>query len=98
MVNKTSLFQAKSQYHRYSRMFFLLIKNILEHLKTLVIEEDNIGQHSCIKGVAAMVDTGCTLSPPIVSIYIRAGWVVGGVRENYLKRKSPGDQYVWRCA
>ena len=45
-----------------------------------------------------MVATGCTMYPPIVSICIRAGWVMGGVKDKYLKRKYDGDQYVGRCA
>ena len=45
LVNKTSLFQGKYQYNRYSRMFLLLIKRNLEHLKTLGAEEGDIGTH-----------------------------------------------------
>ena len=84
LVNKTSLFQGKSQYHRYSRMFLLLIKENLEHLKTLGDDEGNLGTHSCRKGVTTMVAAGCTVSSPIVSICIRAGWVMGGVKDKYL--------------
>ena len=66
LVKKTSLFQGKSQYHRYSRMFLLLIKDNLVHLKTLGIEEGGLGTHSCRKRVADMVAAGCTVSPPIL--------------------------------
>ena len=45
-----------------------------------------------------MVAAGCTVLPPIVSICVRAGWVMGGVKDRYLKRESAGDQYVGRCA
>ena len=37
-----------------------------------------------------MVDAGCTVSTPRVSICIRAGWVMGGVNYKYLKRESYG--------
>ena len=37
----------------------------------------------------------CNVSPPIPSICIRAGWVMGRVKYKYLKRESAGDQYVW---
>ena len=96
LVNKTSLFQGKSQYNWYSRMFILLIKENMEQLKTLGVEEGNIGTHSRRKGVTTMFDTGCTVSPPIASICIIAGWVMGRVKGKCLKRKYAGDQYVGR--
>ena len=67
-------------------MFLLLIKENLEHLKTLGVKECDLGMKSCIKGVPNMVSEGCTVSPPIVSICIRSGWVMGGVKYKYLKR------------
>ena len=53
---------------------------------TLNILQENCDELNClhlafakvIKGVAIMVSAGCTVSPPIVSICIRAGWLVGG--------------------
>ena len=45
-----------------------------------------------------MVASGCTVSPPIVAICIRAGWAMGGVKDKYLNRADAGDQYVGRCA
>ena len=98
LVNNISLFQGKSQYHQYSRMFLLLIKDHLEHLKTLGVKEGYIGTHSCRKVVATMVAARYTVYPPIVSICIKAGWVVGGVKDKYLKREYDGDPYVGKCA
>ena len=57
-----------------------------------------LGTHSCRKGVATMVAAGCTVSPPIVSVCVSTGWVMGGVKDNYLKRESAGGQHVGRCA
>ena len=54
--------------------------------------------HSCRKVVETMVASGCAVSPPIVSICIRSGWVLDGVKYKYLKREYAGDQYVVRCA
>ena len=93
-----SLFQGTSQYNRYSKLFLGVISDNKEELQMLGIEEGGLGTHSCRKGVATMVAAGCTVSPPIVSICIRAGWVMGGVKDRYLKRESAGDQYVGRCA
>ena len=58
----------------------------------------DLGTHSCRKGVVTMVAVGCTVSPPIVSICVRACWVIGGVKDKYLQRESAGDQHVGRCA
>ena len=62
------------------------------------VEPGDLGTHSCRKGVGTMVAAGCTVSPPIVSICVRAGWSMGGVKDKYLKRENAGDQYVGRCA
>ena len=61
-------------------------------------EKGDLGSHSCCKGVATMVAARSTVSPPIVSLCIRAGWILGGVKDKYLFRESAGDQYVGRCA
>ena len=62
------------------------------------VEPSDLGTHSTRKGVATSVSAGCTMSPPIVSVCIRAGWVMGGVKDIYLKYKAAGDQFVGRCA
>ena len=38
------------------------------------------------------------MSPPIISICIRAGWFMGVVKDKYLKHEYAGDKYVGRCA
>ena len=45
-----------------------------------------------------MVASGCTVGPPIVSLCLRAGWTLGGVKDKYLFRENAGDMYVGRCA
>ena len=61
-------------------------------------EIGDLGTHSSRKGVATMIAAGCTVSPPIISICIRAGWAMGGVKDKYLLYGCAGDQYVGRCA
>ena len=75
-----------------------MISDNKEQLQLFGVEEGGLGTHSCRKGVAMMVAAGCTVFPPIVSICIQAGWVMGGVKDRYFKRESTGDQYVGRCA
>ena len=98
MMNNASLFQGSSQYDRYSKKF---AKSLLKHEDAVTgmgVKICDLGTHSCRKGVSTMVAAGCTVSPPIVSICVRAGWVIGGVKYKYLKRESAGDQHVGRCA
>ena len=48
------------------------------------------------KGVSTMVASGCAISPPIISLCIRAGWSIDGMKERYLKYESARDKYVGR--
>ena len=75
-----------------------MISDNKSELQQLGVEEGDLGTHSCRKGVSTMVAAGCAVSPPIVSICVRAGWVMGGVKDRYLKRESAGDQSVGRYA
>ena len=92
------LFEGKDQYSHYCKIFSEVLKKNEEDLNLLGVEIGDLGSHSNRKGVATMVAGGCTCSPPIISICLRAGWVMGGVKDRYLKYASAGDQYVGRCA
>ena len=94
LVSHSHLFDGTSQYDRYSKLFLEFIKQHEIDLKAMGIEAGDLGTHSCRKGVATMVGAGFTVSPPIVSLCVRAGWVMWGVKDKYLKHKSAGDQYV----
>ena len=92
------LFEGTSQYSRYSRIFEKACSACQTDLKTLGFEPGDFGTHSCRKGVIIMIASGCTVSPPIAPICIRAGWVIGGPKDKYVFHESAGDQYVGRCA
>ena len=38
------------------------------------------------------------MPPPIITLCIQAGWILGGVKDKYLFREKAGDQYVGCCA
>ena len=67
-------------------------------LRQLGVKPGGLGTHSVRKGVATMVAAGCTVSPPIVSLCLRVGWIMGGVKDKYLFYEAAGDHYVGRCA
>ena len=55
-----------------------LVKQMDTQLKRSGFDAEDLGPHSCCKGVAVMVDAGYTESPPIFALCIRLGWVLGG--------------------
>ena len=93
-----AVFQGMSQYNCYSRAFLRFVAEHKVELQKMGVQHGDIGTHSCRKGVGKMVSQGCTISPPIISICIRCGWVMGGVKDKYLKYEATGDQYVGMCA
>ena len=84
-----SLFQGTLQHNRYAKLFLQMISNHKTELQLLGVEDGDLGTNLCHKGAATMVAARFTVSPPIVSICVRAGWVMGRVKDRYLKRK-PG--------
>ena len=92
------LFEGNAQYNRYAMIYTKAIVDLEADLNRLGFVKEDLGSHSNRKGVATMVASGCTVSPSIVAICIRAGWAMGGVKDKYLNRADAGDQYVGRCA
>ncbi len=98
-INENSpLLSGPEQYNRYARILLEVVHELGDELKSMGISPSDIGTHSVRKGVATMVASGCTVSPPLISLCLRAGWVLGGVLMRYLKYEAAGDQYVGRCA
>jgi len=56
----------------------------------------HLGSHSARKGACSHASAGTTVSPPIVSICLRAIWSMGQVKERYLHYEKAGDQYLGR--
>ena len=93
-----AVFRGMSQYNRYLIAFMKFVAEHKVELKKLGVQHGDLGTHSCSKGIGTMVSAGCTISPTIISIYIRCGWVMGGAKDKYLKYGAACDQYVVRCA
>jgi len=98
LSSNSSLFPGNHQYDRFSKSFAKLLLGFERDLAVHGVKPSDLGTHSTRKGVATSVSAGCTMSPPIVSVCIRAGWVMGGVKDRYLKYEAAGDQFVGRCA
>ena len=73
-----------------------MITDNLDEFKLLGVEEHTLGSHSCRKGAITLVSTGCTASPSMASICLRAGWSMGNVKDRYIHYEKSGDQYCGR--
>ena len=76
------LFEGTNKYARYSAGMLKFYKEHQDDLKRMGIDYKSLGSHSVRKGVGTMVASGCTGGPPIVPLCLRAGWKLGGVKDN----------------
>ena len=92
------LFEGKFQYSQFQKQFSTLVQSLEQELQKFGYTPEDLGLHSCRKGVATFIAAGCTVSLPIIFLCISAGWVMGGMKDNYIFHEKAGDQYVGRCA
>ena len=71
-------------------------RSILTIFFALGISPGDLGSHSARKGSSSHASSGTTVSPPMVSICLRAMWSMGHVKERYLQFEKAGDQYLGR--
>ena len=90
------LFPGTFQYDRFMKIFRKVIKDNLAAFEALGVEEGTLGSHSTRKGAITMVSTGCTVSPPMAAICLRACWSMGPVKDRYIHYEKAGDQFVGR--
>lgn len=93
-----SLLSGGAQYKRYSNILLKVVSHMESQLESQGLSKEDIGTHSIRKGVTSMVASGSTVGPPLMSVILRAGWVLNGVLMRYLKYESAGDEYVGRVA
>ena len=77
-------------------MFHRVIKDNIDEFKALGVDENTLSSHSCRKGAITIVSSGCTVSPPMASIFLRAGWSMGDVKDRYIHYEKAGDQFCGR--
>ena len=75
-----------------------MISDNKDLFENLGVKEGELGSHSCRKGAITLVSAGCTVSPPMAAICLRAGWSMGPVKDRYIHYEKAGDQFVGRCA
>jgi len=95
--SSSRLFPGSDQYGRFMACLHRVIENNLEEFLLLGIKEPgDLGSHSARKGASSFASAGSTVSPPMVSICLRAMWSMGPVKERYLQYEKAGDQYLGR--
>ena len=48
------------------------------------MKEGDLGSHSTLKGAITLVDAGYTVSTEMLSICLRACWIMGNVKDIYI--------------
>ena len=97
VTGKSTLFPGNDQYSRFLKIFHKVVDNNIDEFQALGITKNSLGAHSPRKGAITMVSTGCTVSPPMTSICLRAAWSMGSVKDRYIHYKKAGDQFTGRC-
>ena len=88
------LFPGTHQYSRFIRIFHKVLNQNNEEFEALGVLKGDLGSHSTRKGSITLVSAGCTVSPPMSSICLRACWSMGPVKDRYIHYKKAGDQFV----
>ena len=57
---------------------------------------EDFGMHLIRKCAAKFVATGCTVPPPVASLYLKENWTLWGVKDRYIKYEGAGDQFFGR--
>ena len=78
-------------------LFSKWLSAALSEVDLLGASENDFGTHSFRKGIASYC-AGMLDGPPVVSIFLRAGWSLGQVQDRYFHYVPGGDQLIARLA
>ena len=67
-----------------------------DEFKQVGVDSGMLGSHSTRKGAITLASSGCTISPSMASICIRAGWSMGPVKDRHIYYAPACDQFVGR--
>jgi len=90
------LFPGAYQYVWFMDCIHRIIAKYPREFFAVGISASDLGLHSARKGAASHACAGSTVSPPMVSVCLRAMWSMGHVKERYLQYEKAGDQYLGR--
>ena len=90
------LFKSSDAYQHYAKVLCRILETNESTFEGMGVDNDDMGSHSAIKERATRCSTSCTVSSPMSSIFLCAGWSIGPVREHYIHYKKAGDLFVGR--
>lgn len=90
------VFPGASQYSRFSKRLGQILHREHSNLASLGVDPKDYGSHSVRKGAISLVSAGCTVSPPMAAICLRAAWSMGNVKDRYIHYEKAGDEFVGR--
>jgi len=93
---RAPVFPGTSQYQRFSDRLVKLLRRERSSLSSLGVDPNSFGSHSIRKGAILLVSAGCTVSPPMAAICLRASWSMGNVKDRYIHYENAGDEFVGR--
>ena len=94
LTNNSPLFLVNCHYKIFLKIFRKFIKDNFDPFQPLRVENGILGAHSNRKEAITIVATGCTVSTPMGSIFLRAGWIMRPIKYWYIHYKKVGDQFV----
>ena len=96
ITGQGNLLEVHSQYERYNKIINEVVWNHWSEFEYLGISVEYFETHYRRKGAATFVATGCTVSPPMASIFLHGNCTLRGVKYRYIKYKKTGDHFVGR--
>ena len=71
-------------------------KELTDMLDDMGIPYKNVGAYSTRKGSTTYCCSGSVDGPPIISVFLRAGWAIGKTMASYLRFAKAGDNFCGR--
>ena len=94
LTTNSKIFPGNHQYRVFLKIFHKIINDNIEEFQSLGVEKRTLGYHYIRKGVITIVASGCTISPHMASICLRACWIMGPIKYQYILYQKEVDQFV----
>ncbi|KAL7578468.1 hypothetical protein ACA910_011537 [Epithemia clementina (nom. ined.)] len=90
------LFPGRNQYQHFSTILRRVLLKHEEEVSLMGMDTSDLGTHSIRKGAITNMSS-LPSGPSVAAICIRADWMLGNVKDIYMRYISAGNQLVVRC-
>ena len=80
LTTNSKLLPGYYQYEIFLKIFHKIVNDNLEEFQSIGVEKRTLGYHSFRKGSITIVASGCTVSPPVAYIFLRACLSMGPIK------------------